>query len=316
MNCGVYKIESPSGNFYIGSTSNFAERRRAHFRALRKGKHHSAPLQRAWNKYAGALVFRPIIICSKSDRVMYEQLVFDGLQPKYNATKNAAAPMLGVKHGPDARKKIGDASKRLWASDPSYREKMRQVRSALNKSQVFSNERREKMSLTLKAYFAAHPEALVKLSIEGRAYKHTAEAKKKIKDASIAAWANAPKERREKFRDDTVQRNKEKDWSPEVRAAMSKTKSERYAKDPDLRARIAASVKGFKHTTEAKAKIGAASRNLSPETLAKRSASLKAAWALRKEFLKQATDADKLAARAAKVSVASYVMRRIKEARR
>lgn len=49
---GIYKIEGPNGKLYVGSTSrNFYDRLCAHLCQLRKNKHSSILLQRAWNKY-------------------------------------------------------------------------------------------------------------------------------------------------------------------------------------------------------------------------------------------------------------------------
>lgn len=137
------------------------------------------------------------------------------------------------------------------------------------------------MSAAGKARFDNDPELRAARVKSGRALRHTPEAKAKIGAASAADWAKKP-EKRAKWSADTTTRNKAKIWTEEDRAKMSATKSARYANDPELRAKIAASVKGFKHTDEAKEKIGAASRNLSPESMAKRKISLKAAWARRK----------------------------------
>src|ERR1035437_9586011 len=49
---GIYSIVGPNGKVYIGSTTrNFYDRLCAHLSTLRKNKHSSILLQRAWNKY-------------------------------------------------------------------------------------------------------------------------------------------------------------------------------------------------------------------------------------------------------------------------
>ncbi len=49
---GIYKILNKSNNkCYIGSTINFNDRRNLHFSKLKRGKHHSIILQRAYDKY-------------------------------------------------------------------------------------------------------------------------------------------------------------------------------------------------------------------------------------------------------------------------
>ena len=48
----VYAIRSQtSGKAYYGSTNNFGRRRSQHLQMLRRGTHHSAHLQNAWNAY-------------------------------------------------------------------------------------------------------------------------------------------------------------------------------------------------------------------------------------------------------------------------
>ena len=47
----VYEvIHLPSGKRYVGSTMNYSSRISKHKSLLRKNKHHSFLLQRAWNK--------------------------------------------------------------------------------------------------------------------------------------------------------------------------------------------------------------------------------------------------------------------------
>lgn len=49
---GIYAIMGPNNKVYIGSTArNFYDRLCAHMSTLRKNKHSSILLQRAWNKY-------------------------------------------------------------------------------------------------------------------------------------------------------------------------------------------------------------------------------------------------------------------------
>ena len=49
---GIYAIVGPNGRLYVGSTTrNFYDRLCAHMSTLRKSKHSSILLQRAWDKY-------------------------------------------------------------------------------------------------------------------------------------------------------------------------------------------------------------------------------------------------------------------------
>lgn len=52
MKTGIYKIRNVwTGDCYIGSAKSFITRWQRHRKDLRKGKHHSQYLQRAWDKY-------------------------------------------------------------------------------------------------------------------------------------------------------------------------------------------------------------------------------------------------------------------------
>lgn len=100
----VYSIRSPSGKFYIGSARNFETRKRVHLNALRKGKHHSRPLQRAWDKY-GVLDFSVLVICSESTLFLYEQSIIDRLRPAYNVNPSACGTR-GLRWSEESKAKI------------------------------------------------------------------------------------------------------------------------------------------------------------------------------------------------------------------
>lgn len=89
MTCGVYIIESPNGNFYIGSSGNIERRWSDHRKLLRGGKHPNATLQRAWDKYRGSMKFLVALVCRKDDLLLYEQTYIDALNPKYNGSRVA-----------------------------------------------------------------------------------------------------------------------------------------------------------------------------------------------------------------------------------
>lgn len=78
---GIYKIEhTNSGRVYIGSAIDLNKRWSHHKWSLRKRNHANSMLQNAWNKYGeSAFKFIPLLVCSKENRVFYEQLVMDGL---------------------------------------------------------------------------------------------------------------------------------------------------------------------------------------------------------------------------------------------
>ena len=220
-NCGIYRIVSPSGSFYIGSSSRISKRWTAHRCALKNGRHTNKALQRAWDKYNGNLIFEKIIVCEPEFLLLREQEYIDDLQPEYNMAP-VAGSMLGVKHGPtppERRAKISAANKgkmgsnrgkkfsdehraRMSASmkehhvDPEYRKKISELRTGKR----LSEQQRQRMSETHKARFAAgaiNSFLGKKHSIESRAAMgermrgkpgfftgktHSEETKKKIKE--------------------------------------------------------------------------------------------------------------------------------------
>jgi len=110
MKSGIYTITSPSGNQYVGSTSNFIKRWKSHKRLLKKGKHPNCLLQNAWNKHGEEnMVFAKIRLCELNVLLFHEQRFLDKLKPAYNILKIAGSP-LGFKHTDETKKKNRQAS--------------------------------------------------------------------------------------------------------------------------------------------------------------------------------------------------------------
>ena len=93
---GIYAItHKTSGRQYIGSSKEISTRVRIHKNALRKGKHHSAFLQRAWSKYGETdFEFRAVLYCALEHLQMYEQLCIDGLRSEFNGSRSANSPIM------------------------------------------------------------------------------------------------------------------------------------------------------------------------------------------------------------------------------
>lgn len=128
MHTGIYEIvNTVNGKRYVGSAASFASRWRVHRHHLRKGKHHSVALQRAWDKYGeGSFIFRAIEHCGKSDLIVREQYHIDqGCD--YNCSPTAASS-LGITRTDATKEAVRIASKAMWKNE-SYRLKQSESRS-------------------------------------------------------------------------------------------------------------------------------------------------------------------------------------------
>ena len=137
MRTGVYEIlNNTSGKRYVGSAVYFSARWGCHKRQLRAGTHHSAPLQRAWNKYGeAAFSFNKILVCRKEDLLLYEQHLIDALKPEYNVAKRAGST-LGVKATPNAKRLLSKSMSERILTNPKktrgcYRAGQRRVEGCM-----------------------------------------------------------------------------------------------------------------------------------------------------------------------------------------
>jgi group I intron endonuclease len=121
MNSGVYEIiNKVNGKKYVGSTVNLRVRWNKHKRLLKKGKHHNAHLQNAWDKY-GKKNFRFNVLAYLEDEelIRVENLLLASEKYEYNIAIDAKAPnrgcfgeanpMYGKKHSKETLEKISDA---------------------------------------------------------------------------------------------------------------------------------------------------------------------------------------------------------------
>jgi len=122
----VYAIENVvNGRRYIGSTINYKSRWHTHRSTLRRGKHHSFILQKAWNKYGEkAFTFKLLLVCDKAQRIEYENRLMP-LQA-YNVMQTAKESL--VRGG--------------WNHSDEFKQKM----SLLHKGKVLTVEHRLKLS--------------------------------------------------------------------------------------------------------------------------------------------------------------------------
>lgn len=97
MSCGIYKIINTETNkIYVGSSKNIEQRVRNHFSNLKRKKHHSVKLQRAYDKYGLSNFSHEVIeICEIEDLFVREQHWIDSLDSYhsgYNASESSVYP--------------------------------------------------------------------------------------------------------------------------------------------------------------------------------------------------------------------------------
>lgn len=164
---GVYEIRNiANGKVYIGSAKRFNFRWNTHRYFLRKGSHHSAHLQAAWNRYGEkAFEFKKLLVCSVENMIMYEQIMMDGYKSAdrlhgYNA-RPIAESMLGFKQPPEAIAKIRAANIGRKAS-PETKALLSSQRTGRKMPEWFSDFTRSHKTGTKHT-----PEARAKISAAG-----------------------------------------------------------------------------------------------------------------------------------------------------
>lgn len=165
----VYKIENIiSSDCYVGSSTNYSRGKKRHFEDLKRNKHHSIKLQRAYDKY-GNDAFRVFELesfeyISKDHMLTREQHYIDTLKPKYNICQIAGS-QLGSKRNDAFRAACSARTKGKIAWNKGLKtgpqsEETKRLRSEKLKGRVRSDETKKKISRKHKGK---------KLSIEHRA---------------------------------------------------------------------------------------------------------------------------------------------------
>mgnify|MGYP006319539219 CR=1 FL=1 len=120
----IYAIKSSGGGCYIGSAVCAAKRWARHLNDLRKLKHYNKPLQNAFLKYGeDGLSFHVILICDRSNLLMYEQAAIDALNPQYNIMRIADRPT-GVSRSEETRRRMSEAQRRREKPSEETRKKI------------------------------------------------------------------------------------------------------------------------------------------------------------------------------------------------
>lgn len=139
---GIYKITNITNqHFYIGSTKNFNNRWKQHLELLRKNKHTSPILQKAYNRYGGEnLLFEIVEFCPEDEPTLLlrEQYYLDTLKPNYNTNPIAGKPP-NLKGRKSSARKCARQSASLKG------------RPGTNTGKTFPKEWRDKISMGVKA---------------------------------------------------------------------------------------------------------------------------------------------------------------------
>lgn len=171
---GIYEIRNRVNNKrYIGSAVNFPNRQRQHFQSLARGDHHCIALQRAHDMYgADAFEFNRLLVCSKENLIMYEQIAIDGLDPEYNSAR-VAGSVLGLKMSDEAKAKLSAAAKRTKNfTGKRHTDESRAKISANRKCKgggIRAPERLAKISAALKGrVITPEQRAMISATLSGR----------------------------------------------------------------------------------------------------------------------------------------------------
>lgn len=144
---GIYRIDGPSGKFYVGSAQSISRRWIEHKRDLRKGDHANPKLQCAWNCH-GESAFRISVlevVADLSKLLEREQHWLDALDAVgagYNVMVTAGS-RYGMKASEETKKRMSDAHKGRKHGPMS--EEQKAYYSQLYKGRKLSEETRRKM---------------------------------------------------------------------------------------------------------------------------------------------------------------------------
>lgn len=165
MNTGVYEIRNTvNGKRYIGSAVSFHARWTKHLSLLRRGVHHASHLQRSWDKHGSdAFEFRKILICDKSNLIMYEQIAFEAFKPEFNVLPKAGS-CLGVKRSPEFAAAVSARKKGQTHSEQTKK----QISDRLKELGIYprlSVETRARISAERKGKVTPHLQRLKEMKI-------------------------------------------------------------------------------------------------------------------------------------------------------
>ncbi|AYJ74122.1 GIY-YIG family homing endonuclease [Bacillus phage BSP15] len=164
MNAVYRIINKTNGRFYIGSSSRFEARKRAHLNMLRRGVHHNKPIQEDYDKYGESCFDFEILkkcaedttrddlfkeeqkfISASDDELLYN--LYDNAHGmSYKGEKN---PMFGKTHSDEIRRKLSEINSgehNPWYGNTEHMNKMRSKITKRFDGRKHTEETKEKMS--------------------------------------------------------------------------------------------------------------------------------------------------------------------------
>ncbi len=207
----IYQIRHlQSGKLYVGSAVNFRLRVGLHKRRLRRGLHHSAKLQRAWDKYGEtAFVFEVLELVPDVQQLTAREQAWidrlDAVQSGYNVAP-AAGSLLGFRHTTETRARMAQAH----TGKPKSPEHVAKVKEALTGRSMTAEQREKMRAAKLGKKREPHSAATrAKMSASRTGAQFSSEHRAKLAAAKIG-----------------------RKLSPETRAKMSASHKARHAPPP------------------------------------------------------------------------------------
>ncbi|MCP5018400.1 MAG: GIY-YIG nuclease family protein [Ketobacter sp.] len=148
---------SSSGKIYVGSSVNYKNRCHQHLSLLRRSKHHSIALQRAFVKYGSDNLFFEILEDVQDNNLLInrEQFWIDKFKGKLYNCSFVAASRLGIKMSQDACQKISGAliGNQLRKGIPHSEDDRRKISKGLKKAYA---DGRKKLPSGNASYFETY----------------------------------------------------------------------------------------------------------------------------------------------------------------
>lgn len=179
MISGIYKIVNKvNGLSYVGSAVSYHRRVNVHCNDLRKNRHHSQKLQRAWNKY-GEDAFEYIFLEHVDDRkslISREQFwirFLDSYCNGYNSCPNAGSALSRV-HTKETKQKMS-----ISATGKKHTKETKEKISTIQIGRKVSENVKKRASETHRGRKHS-PEHIEKVAAAHRGLKHSKESRIKM----------------------------------------------------------------------------------------------------------------------------------------